>query len=218
MGEKPRILQAVSEMMAQGLSDDEIVQNLRAVGLSNDQIRKVMEVAKKDSYTVFKRDMAQFFDQRIKSNTNVIDRMVEESLARKKQDNRNDLSDEVQDLVGDFAKEVNEKSHDMELTVKKLREENMKMRKTEQINRADIDILLSGSSRYRMMISVSFLITGVLIFLFDIFAILPDVKVYFDNGYPQQAALQAILVFSFIAFAIAALAVGVYFSGRPGRQ
>lgn len=223
MPHKPKILQAVSEMMAQGLSDQQIIDNLRAVGLSDDQIKKVMQVAGRDVYSRFKREMASFVDTRIKSNDELIGQMVDRSLAGKKDELRGELSDEVQEVIGDLAKEVNSKARDMDMTVKKIREENLEMRKLQQVNRADLDLLLAGPFKYRLAISVIFLAFGSLIFLFDIFFFFlnsPSIIDHLTAGASgvKPAAIQAILFTAVAAFSIASLAVGVYFSGRPGRQ
>ncbi|MCD6414428.1 MAG: hypothetical protein J7L23_02250 [Candidatus Diapherotrites archaeon] len=217
MPEKPKILEAVSEMIAQGLSDEEIIENLRSVGLSDDQIKKIMEAANKDVYARFKRDMGKFLEERLKKNAPMIEKIVDDYLERKRDDIKKDLSRESQEIVGELAKEVNEKTRDMELTVKKIREENLQMRKSQQLNRSDIDLLLKGPFKLRMAISVTSLLIAIIVVGFDIFYMLPGVSSRLAASDLTGAAVEAIIATALIGFSISALAVCVYFSGRPGR-
>lgn len=217
MPERPKILEAVSEMIAQGLSDDEIIANLRAVGLTDDQIKKIMEAANKDVYARFKRDMGKFLEERLKQNMPLIQRMVDEYLEKKKEEIKNELARESQEIAGELAKEINEKTRDMELTVKKIREENLQMKKLQQLNRSDIDLLLRGPFKIRMAISIFSLLVAVAVIGFDVFYMLPVIPEMLVAQDLTSAAIQAIVATALVGFATAALAVCVYFSGRPGR-
>lgn len=217
MPERPKILEAVSEMIAQGLSDEEVIANLRAVGLTDDQIKKIMEAANKDVYARFKRDMGKFLEERLKQNMPLIQKMVDEYMEKKKEEIKNELARESQEIAGELAKEINEKTRDMELTVKKIREENLQMKKLQQLNRSDIDLLLRGPFKIRIIISIFSLLVAVAVVGFDIFYILPVIPEMLLAQDFTGAAIEAIIATALIGFATAALAVCVYFSGRPGR-
>jgi uncharacterized membrane protein (Fun14 family) len=218
LAEKPRILKAVSEMIAQGYTDDQIVENLRSVGLSDDQIKKVMQAAQKEGYPQFKREMGSFVEEKLKSNRSLIDQMVRESLEKRKEEIKKELGSETQEIVGDLAKQVNEKTRDMEMAVKKVREENLKLKEEEELNRSDIDLLIAGPAKIRMALSIVFLVVGLIVLGFAIFYLAPLALSQINGEQLDTAALTVIETAVAVAGALGTMTVGIFFAGKPGRQ
>lgn len=217
MAEKPKILQIVSDMRAEGFSDDKIIENLRQLGLTDDQVKKIMEVAGKDIYSQFKREMNDFVIERIKKSGDIINELVDTSLEKKMDSVKKDALSESEKSFGEFAKTVNEKTSDMSLAVKKLREENLKLAEDEKLDRTDIDLLMGGPTKFRLAASIFFLAFGVIVVIYVLLSIAPQV-ISFDFSDISKGVILLLQGLGLIVFAIISLAVGVYFSGRPGRQ
>lgn len=217
MAEKPKILQIVADMRAEGFSDDKIIENLRQLGLSDDQIKKIMQVADKDVYSKFKREMNTFIIDRIQKSQDLIGDMVDKSIDKKMGSIKKDMLSESQKSFGEFAKTVNEKTADMSLAVKKVREENLKLAEGQKLNRMDLDTVIGGPTQWRLVASAIFLFLGVAIVLYVIISIAPQV-ISLDFTDVNRGVILLLQGLGLIVFAIISLAVGVYFTGRPGRQ
>jgi hypothetical protein len=217
MPEKPKILQVVLDMRSEGFSDSQIIDNLRQLGLSDDQIKSIMDLADKDVYSKFKREMGEFVTKKLAGSQEVITGMVDEAVARRLESIKKDVTGETERIVGDFAKTVNEKTSDMALAMKKVREENLRLAEETKLNRTDIDLLLAGPSRLRLIVSMFFLSLGVIIIAYTIFFVTPRV-IALDFTELSQGVISMIMGGIFVIFAIVCLTVGVYFSGKPGRS
>jgi len=112
---------------------------------------------------------------------------------------------------------VNEKTADMALAVKKVREENLQLAETVKLNRMDIDSLLGGPSQFRLAAAAFFLFFGVAIVLYVIISIAPQV-ISLDFTDINKGVILLLQGLGLIVFSIISLAVGIYFTGRPGRQ
>ena len=217
MAEKPKILQIVADMRAEGFTDDKIIDNLRQLGITDDQIKKIMQVADKDVYSKFKREMNQFIIDRIQKSEGLIGDMVDKQLEKNMGSIKKEMLSESEKSFGEFAKTVNEKTSDMALAVKKTREENLNLVEGQKLNRTDIDLLLGGPTKFRLAASIAFLSFGVLVILFVLISIAPQV-ISFDFSDLNKGVILLLQGLGLIVFSIISLAVGVYFSGRPGRQ
>ncbi len=217
MAEKPKILQIVADMRADGFSDDKIVDNLQQLGLQDDQIKKIMEVADKDVYSKFKREMNTFVVDKIKKSTDLINEMVATSLSNQVGGLKKELLTDSEKSFGDFAKTVNQKTSDMALAVKKVREENLKIAEAQKLNRLDLDSLMGGPSQFRLAASAFFLFFGVAVILYVIISIAPQV-ISLDFTDINKGVILLLQGLGLIVFSIISLTVGVYFTGRPGRQ
>ena len=217
MAEKPKILQIVTDMRAEGFSDDKIIENLRQLGLTDDQIKTIMDVADKDVYSKFKREMNEFVTERIQKSQDLIGDMVAAALSSRMGDVKKEMLSESEKSFGEFAKTVNEKTADMALAVKKVREENLQLAETVKLNRMDIDSLLGGPSQFRLAAAAFFLFFGVAIVLYVIISIAPQV-ISLDFTDINKGVILLLQGLGLIVFSIISLAVGVYFTGRPGRQ
>jgi len=215
--EQPKLLKIVSDMRAEGLSDKEIIDNLRQIGLKDDQIKQVMQVASKDIYSQFKREMHDFVGKRIGQSKDLIGKMVGESVEQKLTSLKDDLKNVTEAKVGEFAKVVNEKTDDMTLAVKRVREENLKIMEQSKLNRTDIDVLLAGPSKVRLIISIIFLVLSVLTLGYAIFFVTPQV-VALDFSEAMDGVILLVTGAVYVLAAIAFATVGIYFSGKPGRQ
>ncbi|MCK4327564.1 MAG: hypothetical protein KAW41_03740 [Candidatus Diapherotrites archaeon] len=217
MAEKPKILQIVADMRAEGFSDDKIVDNLRQLGLTDDQVKRIMQVADKDVYSKFKREMNTFIAERIQKSQDIIDSMVAKALEKKMESVKKDMLAGSETRFGEFAKTVNEKSTDMTLAVKKMREENLRLAEAQKLNRLDIDSLLGGPSQWRLIASMFFLFFGIAVILYVLISIAPQV-ISLDFTDLNQGVILLLQSLGLITFAIISVAVGIYFTGRPGRQ
>lgn len=214
---KPKILQVVSDMRAEGMSDEQIVTNLRQLGLTEDQVKQIMGVADQDIYSKFKREMVFFVDDRIKKGQGAIDEMVGKSVEGKLEVIKAAVTSDTENVVGEFAKTVNQKVSDMGLAVKKVREENLKIIEQQRTNRVDIDTLLFGPTRARLAISVVFLAIGVLLLLYTVAMVFPPVITLDFSDIKTGVVLMATGGIH-AAAAIVCLLVGIYFSGKPGSR
>lgn len=129
MAEKPKLLRIVTDMRSKGLSDNEIRNNLSQMSLSDDEVDEVMEIAEKDVYAKFKGEMSQFIQKRIKDNRDMIDSMVEDKLEEEMGDIEDQVYSRAETKMGEFARKMNEKIDNLSLSTKKIREENVKLRK-----------------------------------------------------------------------------------------
>ncbi|MBN3036890.1 MAG: hypothetical protein JW834_00415 [Candidatus Diapherotrites archaeon] len=217
MPEKPKILQIVTDMRVEGMSDDDIVKNLKQLGLSDDQIKKIMKVADQDIYSKFKREMAQFIEERIKKSAGIIESLVDPAVDKRLEKIKKEVMEDAQQVTGDFAKTVNEKTNDMAIAVKKVREENKKLLEDQKLARQDIDLLLGGPSKFRMGMSIAFLAAGVLVLAYTIFSVTPQV-IALDFTNPTDGVVLLVTGAVYILVSIVLLTIGVYFTGKPGRQ
>ena len=166
---QPKILKIVLDMRADGLSDKEIIENLRQLGLTDEQIKKIMELADQDVYSKFKREMSKFVEDKIAKSTDLINKMVDQAIEKRLDTIKKEITSDTERMIGQFAKAVNEKSNDMALAVKKIREENLKLTEETKLMRADIDLLLAGPSKMRLMLSLIFLGLGIIVLAYSIF-------------------------------------------------
>jgi len=217
MAEKPKILQIVADMRAEGFSDEKIIDNLQQLGLSNDQIKRIMEIADKDVYSRFKREMNDFVISRIQKSQDIIGGMVNKALDRKMKTIKKEMLSDSQRSFGEFAKTVNEKTADMALAVKKVREENLKLAEGQKLNRVDLDTVIGGPTQWRLVASAIFLFFGVAVTLYVILSLAPQV-ISLDFTDINKGVILLLQGLGLIMFSIVSLAVGVYFTGRPGRQ
>lgn len=217
MAEKPKILQIVADMRAEGLTDEKIIDNLRQLGLQDDQIKKIMEVADKDVYSKFKREMNEFITDRIKKSQDLINELVAAAVQQQMTIIKKEMLSDTEKSFGEFAKTVNQKTSDMALAVKKVREENLQIIEAQKLNRMDIDALMGGPTQFRMAAAAFFLFFGVAVVLYVMISIAPQVISlnFTDIHHGVILLLQGL---GLIVFAIISLAVGVYFTGKPGRQ
>ncbi len=217
MAEKPKILQIVSDMRAEGFSDEKIIGNLQQLGLTDDQIKRIMEVADRDVYSKFKREMNSFVIERIQKSQGLINEMVDKSVDKKMDSIKKEMLSESQKAFGEFAKRVNEKTADMALAVKKVREENLKLAEGQKLNRMDLDTVIGGPTQWRLIASAIFLFLGVAVVLYVLLSIAPQV-ISLDFSDVNKGVIILLQGLGLIVFSIVSLAVGVYFTGRPGRQ
>ena len=81
----------------------------------------------------------------------------------------------------------------------------------------DIDSLLGGPSQWRLIASMFFLFFGVAVVLYVLISIAPQV-ISLDFTDINQGVILLLQSLGLITFAIISVAIGVYFSGRPGKQ
>ncbi|MCD6522337.1 MAG: hypothetical protein J7K68_01190 [Candidatus Diapherotrites archaeon] len=214
---QPKILKIVLDMRADGLSDKEIIENLRQLGLTDEQIKKIMELADQDVYSKFKREMSKFVEDKIAKSTDLINKMVDQAIEKRLDTIKKEITSDTERMIGQFAKAVNEKSNDMALAVKKIREENLKLTEETKLMRADIDLLLAGPSKMRLMLSLIFLGLGIIVLAYSIFFVTPQV-ISLDFAKLTDGVILMVTGAMYIIASIVFVTVGVYFSGRPGRQ
>ncbi len=216
MAAKPKILQVVADMRAEGMSDDQIIGNLRQLGLTDDQVKQIMKVADQDIYSKFKREMANFVQEKIKKSQQLINDMVDKSIESKLDVIKGSVTADTENTVGEFAKTVNQKVADMGLAVKKVREENLRIIEQQKLNRVDIDTLLSGPTKIRLAISMVFLGFGALLLLYTVFMVFPPV-ITLDFSDIKTGVVLLATGGIHAAAALFCMVIGVYFSGKPGR-
>ena len=105
----------------------------------------------------------------------------------------------------------------MAIAVKKLREENFQIAEAQKLNRMDIDALMGGPSQFRMAAAAFFLFFGVALVFYVVISISPQV-ISLDFTDLNRGVILLLQGMALVVFAIICLAVGVYFTGRPGRQ
>ncbi len=211
---KPKILEIISEMRAQGMSDEEIVSNLRQLGLSDEQIQKIMEIADKDVESKMKRDIALMIREQLKNGKQLLSPVVDDILSSKLESIKKEISKETDEKLGEMAKVVNKKTNEVEALGSAVREENLSMKKQIQAIRADVDLLLAGPTKARLMLAAFFMIIGVIIVLYSIIAVTPNVLAL-NFTTPMDGAILMVTGGMYTLFGIIALMVGLHIYGKP---
>ncbi len=211
---KPKILEIISEMRAQGMSDEEIVDNLRQLGLTDEQIAKIMEIADRDVYSQIKRDIALMIKEQLKASKNILAPVVDDILARRLDEIKKEISKETDDKLGELAKVVNKKTNGVEALGSAIREENLAMKKELQAMRADVDLLLAGPTKARLILATFFMVVGILIVLYSIVAVTPNVLAL-NFSSPMDGAILMVTGGMYTIFGIIALMVGLHMYGKP---
>ncbi len=211
---KPKILEIISEMRAQGMSDEEIVDNLRQLGLSDEQIQKIMEIADKDVESKMKREIALMIKEQLKNSKNLLMPVVDEILSLKLDQIKKEISKETDEKLGELAKIVNKKTSEVEALGSAIREENLTMKKQVQAIRADVDLLLAGPTKARLMLAAFFMVLGVIIVLYSIIAVTPNVLAL-NFATPMDGAILLVTGGMYTIFGIIAMMVGLHIYGKP---
>lgn len=215
MAEKPKLLRIVTDMRSKGLSDDEIESNLSQMGLSDEEVEEVMEIAEKDVYAKFKGEMSQFIQKRIKDNRDMIDSMVEDKLEEEMEEVEDQVYSRAEKKMGGFAKKMNEKIDNLSLSTKKVREENVELRKKVELLRTDVNNLLSGPSKLRLILAVVFFIFGLFLAGHAVFNVTPQVMAL-DFGSMTEGVILMVTGAMYLLTSVVFVTVGVYFTGEPG--
>ncbi len=211
---KPKILEIISEMREQGMSDEEIIANLRQLGLTDDQIKKIMRIADQDVYSKFKREMVIFLKGQLKKNKNLIAEIVDEVLGNKTEQIKREVMQYTDDRLGEMAKVINTKTKDIEALGKSIREENVALSKQVRAMRADVDLLLAGPTKARLALSAFFMVVGVIIVLYSIVAVTPNVLAL-NFSEPMDGAILLATGGMYVIFGIISMMVGLHLYGRP---
>ncbi len=211
---KPKILEIISEMREQGMSDEEIIANLKQLGLTDDQIKKIMRIADQDIYSKFKREMVIFLKGQLKKNKDLIAEIVDEVLGNKMEQVKREVMLYTDDKLGEMAKIVNTKTKDIEALGKSIREENVALSKQVRAMRADVDLLLAGPTKARLALSAFFMVVGVIIVLYSIVAVTPNVLAL-NFSEPMDGAILLATGGMYVIFGIISMMVGLHLYGRP---
>lgn len=214
MPDKPKLLKIVNDMQSKGLSEDEIRSNLREMGLSDDEVEKVMEIAEKDIYAKFKGEMSQFVEKRIKDNEDLIGDIVERKLGEEKEKIKEEVSSETEEELGDLAGKMNEKIDNLSLKTSKLRDENLEIKKRVEMLREDVDNLLGGPSKLRLAMAVLFLFAGLLLAAHSVFNVTPQVMTL-DFRTMTEGIILLIIGSVYVLASVAFVTVGIHFVGSP---
>ncbi len=211
---RPKILEIVSEMRAQGMSDDEIIANLRQLGLSDDQIKQIIQLADKDIYAKLKGEMVRLVQDQLQKSSGIIRKLVREELKNNLDLIKSEVSKDTDAKMGELAKVVNEKTKQVEALGEAIRKENLALSKEVKAMRADVDLLLAGPTKLRLLLSAFFMLVGVMIVLYAIITVTPSV---IAMNFPD-ATSGAILLGTagmYVIFGIISMMVGLHLYGRP---
>ncbi len=211
---KPKILEIISEMREQGMSDEEIIANLKQLGLTDDQIKKIMRIADQDVYSKFKREMVIFLKGQLRKNKDLIAEIVDEVLGNRMEQIKREVMQYTEDRLGEMAKIVNTKTKDIEALGKSIREENVALGKQVRAMRADVDLLLAGPTKARLALSAFFMVVGVIIVLYSIVAVTPNVLAL-NFSEPMDGAILLATGGMYVIFGIISMMVGLHLYGRP---
>ncbi|GEM_PF-5285624 len=211
---KPKLLEIISEMREEGMSDEEIIANLKQLGLTDAQIKEIMKIADQDVYSKFKREMADFVRKQIGKNKDMINKITEAQISKRLDKIKSDLMKEFEAESGKLATVVNKKTDEVEALGKRIREENLALQKEVKAVRADVDLLLAGPTKMRLMLSAFFMLVGVLVVIYSIVAVTPSV-LSLNFSSPVDGAILLASGAMYVIFGIIALLVGLHLYGRP---
>ncbi len=210
---KPKLLEIIAEMRSQGMTDEQIVENLRQLGLGDDQINQIMEVANRDVYSRLKGEVVQIVNNQIEKSP-AMKKVVREEIKKNLDFIKSEVSKDIDAKMGDLARAVNEKTKKVDALGEAIRKENLGLGKEVDAMRADIDLLLAGPTKFRLILSAFFMLVGVIIVLYSIVAVTPSV---IAMNFPDAMSGAILMVTGgmYVIFGIISMMVGLHLYGKP---
>ncbi len=211
---KPKLLEIIAEMREEGMNDKAIATNLKQLGLTDKQVAEIMKIADQDVYSKFKGEMATFVKKQIENSKTVIENLVKDKINKELTKIKAELMKDVENESGKLAKVVNEKTDEVEALGRRVREENLALEKEVKAVRADVDLLLAGPTKMRLILSAFFMLAGILVVIYSIIAVTPSI-LSLNFSSPVEGAILFGTGAMYIIFGIIALLVGLHLYGRP---
>ena len=211
---KPKILEIISEMRAQGMTDKEITANLKQLGLNDDQITEIMTIANQDTYSKIRGELARDFKKMLLNNKDVVVSIIKNNSEELMKAMKKDALSEFDNKLGELAKVVNDKTQEVNAIGTQIRKENLELKNEVTAVRGDVDLLLTGPTKVRLILSSFFMLVGVIIVLYSIIAVTPSVLAL---NFPD-AMSGAILMATggmYVIFGIISMMVGIHLYGKP---
>jgi DNA-binding transcriptional MerR regulator len=212
-----KLLQLLTKMRAEGASDLQIKSTLQQLGLSEEQIEAILKAAERDEDARERGEMVNLIRGELNRSAPQIQKLVEEALKKEIRTIEEKVGAATDKRMGEFAGTVNDKVDSINVAVKRLREENIKLTEGVKSLEIDMDELQSGPPQAKVFLSIGVTLLGVAIILLGVWFALGLVPNATSVGAANiEGFIGGVMVeLGVILAGIVLVASGVYLRGKP---